>query len=29
MTKGEGEGITESCLYFVRLMDKPLTATVE
>ena len=29
MSKGEGEGITESCLYFVRLVDKPLTATVE
>lgn len=29
MTKGEAEGITESCLYFVRLQDKPLTATVE
>ena len=29
MTKGEADGLTESCLYFVRLLDKPLTATVE
>ena len=29
MTQGEGEAITESCLYFVRLQDKPLTTTVE
>ena len=29
MTRGEAEGITESCLYFVRLLEKPLTATVE
>ena len=29
MTKGEAEAITESCLYFVRLQDKPLTTAVE
>ena len=30
MTKGEAEGLTESCIYFVRLVDKPLAAaTIE